>query len=76
MSIRRATTYCWLFDRFTNAAEEGLLALQTTQTLASSCGDSELQDSDLKHKERCTFWISGTMPSIQKRLIFHYQMRR
>ena len=57
--------------------KEGLVRLQTTQTLASSCGDSELRGLSLEAQGALYFldakWVDACR--IQKQLIFHYQMR-
>ena len=57
--------------------KEGLVRLQTTQTLASSCGDSELRGLSLEAQGALYFWMgTGKMPvAFKKQLIFHYQMR-
>ena len=56
---------------------DALVRLQTTQTLASSCGDSELRGLSLESQGGLYFldanWDDACR--IQKQLIFHYQMR-
>lgn len=57
--------------------KEGLVRLQTTQTLASSCGDSELRGLSLE-AQGALYFLDGNWAEacqIQKQLIFHYQMR-
>ena len=57
--------------------KEGLVRLQTTQTLASSCGDSELRGLSLE-AQGALYFLDGKWDDacrIQKQLIFHYQMR-
>ena len=57
--------------------KDALVRLQTTQTLASSCGDSELRGLSLEAQGGLYFldakWDDACR--IQKQLIFHYQMR-
>ena len=57
--------------------KEGLVRLQTTQTLASSCGDSELRGQSLE-SQGALYFLDGNWAEVcrvQKQLIFHYQMR-
>ena len=57
--------------------KEGLVRLQTTQTLASSCGDSELRGLSLEAQGVLYFLDANWEEAcrVQKQLIFHYQMR-
>lgn len=57
--------------------KEALVRLQTTQTLASSCGDSELRGWSLE-AQGALYFLEGNWSGIyqiQKQLISHYQMR-
>ena len=57
--------------------KEGLVRLQTTQTLASSCGDSDLRGLSLEAQGALYFLDANweEVCRVQKQLIFHYQMR-
>ena len=57
--------------------EEALIRLQTTQALAASCGDPDLQAQSLENQGSIYFLQSNWAEArqTQKQLVYHYQMR-
>ena len=54
---------CWIHEL---RLKEGLVRLQTTQTLASSCGDSELRGLSLEAQgSTFTFWMGTGMMLVE-----------